>query len=1136
MEWDWPNSMSKSNTHPSKHHRIWPTDHPLRFSVMLFALLATILGAMTYSDYEQACRTLETTFEENLRVSGETVAEHIDPKNHAKIIADSLTYDENYAAVQKELRQSIGNVFVDAFTLRFPETGPTIVVRASRHTDPRSTSNPAHLKFSPTFDFFQMLAVEGVKDRFLTTDETLVVFPTATDKTNRFFFVFAPLRTSENELDGILCLVRRTDDYDKLLADSRSRGVFSLLIGAILISGISGLIWYNLRNRATALREIKSVLSALAASEQRMKLFIQHAPTAVAMLDNQMCYVAFSRRWLAVYNIDLDADITGFYHYDLVPNTPTKLREIHSRCLSGSRETIERDPIQLPNGKTQWTQWEILPWYRGEGQIGGLLMSTRDITQEVEQENLLKNQANRLDLAIHSADLATWDLDVENQFIHFGGMGLTILGFDRSVKFLSTRRWYDKIHPDDVSQVDDAFHSLLTGEQSELRVEYRIKRINGTWAWLSSVGKVTEYNSEGFAIRAMGVSMDISESKASELALRQATADVWRLATAIDSHSDAVLLTDRVGNILQVNRAYEEMTGFSRNDAIGKPLGSLEHSRDHADTYREMWDTILSGKPWSGRQCNVRPIRSVQGSETSRGQLERYWTDVSVTALYTPNGQVDGYVSIQRDVSDEVAREEQLAVAARTDELTGLGNRKYLSSRLERALELQKRHEDYQFAVLFLDVDRFKLINDSLGHHFGDIVLQEVAARLGKVLRCTDAVMINSSLDDATAIRWGGDEFVVLLDHLERPEYTVKIAERILLELSQPFTAEGHSVQCSASIGIVVGSPNYERADEILRDADIALFEAKSRGKARWVIFDDSMQKAVERRLTLENDLRAQQQFEQFHVLFQPIVDSNTGMLKGTEALVRWKHPRLGFVSPLEFIAIAEECHVILDLGQWIMDQACQQWLSWHVSTPERAPEYVTINISRVQLADANFVARVAESMKRTGIPPDRVVFEITESTVMKDPELMKEVLRDIKSMGIRLAIDDFGTGHSSLSCLHEFPFDILKIDRSFVSSFSKSGQVVAMTHAIITLAKHLGMVCVAEGAETPAEIQILRECGCELIQGYYFGRPMPGDQIVSEKWHADCAAASASVEVTPTTIPTFSGPSPMTSVPLILN
>jgi diguanylate cyclase (GGDEF)-like protein/PAS domain S-box-containing protein len=1108
--------MSIPKTHTPESNRFWPTEHPLRLSVVLFALLSTILGAVTYSDYEHAQRTLDLGFEQSLRDSAEFVVAHINPDNHSQVSGVPQTYDRHYQAVQKVLQQSVKKSFIDAFTIRFPESGPAIVVRANSPGSKPANGSREPSRFSPSLDFFKLHANVDLKYRFISSNEPFVVFPLKAQKLNRFFFVFAPLRTSQNELDGVVCLVRGTEDYDQRIASSHVRSVWSVVTGVILVGGIALLIWYTLYNRTMALRDVKKVMSALAESEQRMKFFIQHAPSAVAMFDNQMRYIAFSRRWLENYGIEINADITGFHHYDVVPNTPPQWRIIHSRCLTGARETIERDPVQLPNGKTQWSHWEILPWYRTDGQIGGLLMSTRDVTQEVEQEQLLKSQANRLDLAIHSADLATWDLDVQNEFMHFGGRGLTILGFDSSVKFLRTRRWYDKIHQDDVNQVDQAFHALLTSQSTELSVEYRIKRIDGTWAWLSSVGKVTEHDSEGVAVRAMGISMDISESKASELALQQATADVWRLATAIDSHSDAVLLTDRVGNILQVNRAYEEMTGFKRHEAIGKPLGILEHSRDHVHTYRSMWDTILSGKPWNGRQCNVRIRRSDQTKESYSDTLERFWTDVSVTALYSPEGQVEGYVSIQRDVSDEVAREEQLAISARTDELTGLGNRKYLNSRLERALELQSRIADYQFAVLFLDVDRFKLVNDSLGHQFGDMVLQEVAARLRRVLRCSDAVMINATTDEATAIRWGGDEFVVLLDHLELPEDTVKIAERILSELSQPFTADGHSVQCSASIGIVVSNTTYDRADEILRDADIALFEAKSRGKARWVIFDDSMQKAVERRLTLENELRSQQHFDQFHVVFQPIVDVYNGMLRGTEALVRWKHPRLGFISPLEFIQIAEECHVILDLGQWIMEQACQQWLAWHDTVPERAPEYITINISRVQLADANFLPRVAESLQKTGIPPERVVFEITESTVMKDPELMKVVLRRIKALGIRLAIDDFGTGHSSLSCLHEFPFDILKIDRSFVSSFSKSGQVIAMTQAIVTLARHIGMVCVAEGAETCAEVQVLRECGCELIQGYYFGRPMLGDQVISEQWHSTCLEVSKQADLSP--------------------
>ena len=1105
--------MSIPSTPTPKSNSYWPAEHPLRLSLVLFALLSTVLGAVILTEHDHARRTLDQSFAQNLRAVAGIVIGHIDPVKHAKVRPDLGSYDSHYQAIQKELQQSLKDDIVDAFTLRLPPAdSPAIVVRANPKVTSRSPSAAEERSFSPSFDFFQTVAELELTRQFHLSSEPVVVFPTETNRTNRFFLIFGPIRSSLDQLDGVVCLVRKTNDYDQMIAGNQARSLRSIFTGVLLVGGLTLLIWYTLHNRSLALGEVKQFMSALAESEQRMKVFIQHAPSAVAMLDNQMRYIAFSSRWLQVYGIDSNADISGFHHDDVVSQTPAKLRSILRQCLLGARQTLERDPVLLPNGKTQWANWEILPWYRTDGQIGGLLMSTRDVTQEVEQENLLKSQASRLDLAIQSADLATWDLDVQNEFMHFGGRGLTILGFDNSVKFLSTRRWYDKIHNEDVNQVDQAFHALLTGESTELSVKYRIKRIDGSWAWLSSVGKVTEYDADGVAVRAMGVSMDISEAKASELALQQATADVWRLATAIESHSDAVLLTDRVGNILQVNRAYERMTGFTRKDAIGKPLGSLEHSRDHSETYRRMWDTILSGKSWHGRQCNVRSQDLSGEAPAKLRKVERYWTDVSVTALYTTEGQIEGYVSIQRDVSHEVSREEQLAVAARTDELTGLGNRKYLNSRLARALELQKRSSDYKFAVLFMDVDRFKLINDSLGHHFGDMVLQEVAARLSSVLRSTDAVMINSVKDETAAIRWGGDEFVVLLDQLQRPEDTVKIAERILDELSKPFAFDGHSVQCSASVGIVLGSAKYDRTEEILRDADIALFEAKSRGKARWVIFDDSMQKAVERRLALESELRSQQHFEQFHVLFQPIVDGYQGVLRGTEALVRWNHPRLGFVSPLEFIEIAEECHVILNLGQWIMEQACRQWLAWFTDNPDRAPEYVTINISRVQLADANFLTKVSESLARTGIPPERVVFEITESTVMKDPGLMKEVLGKIKSMGIRLAIDDFGTGHSSLSCLHEFPFDILKIDRSFVSSFRKSGQVVAMTQAIITLAKHLGMVCVAEGAETPEEIRILRECGCELIQGYYFGRPMPADQLISEQWAAECVAASNAV------------------------
>ena len=476
----------------------------------------------------------------------------------------------------------------------------------------------------------------------------------------------------------------------------------------------------------------------------------------------------------------------------------------------------------------------------------------------------------------------------------------------------------------------------------------------------------------------------------------------------------------------------------------------------------------------------------------------RFWADVSVSPLVSPSGKLEGYVSVQRDVTVEVEREEQLAIAARTDELTGLGNRQFLHSRLARALELRQRRNDYNFAVIFLDIDRFKLINDSLGHQLGDKVLQEVAARLRSVLRSSDAVMVKSSAKEA--IRCGGDEFVVFLDNFERAQDVVNVAERVLLAMSEPYQFSGYAIQSSASVGIVFGSQQYSDPNQVLRDADTALFEAKNRGKACWVIFDDSMQKAVERRLNLENALQSQHDFDQFFLLYQPIVAASTGRLCGVEALIRWKHPKLGLISPMEFIPIAEECHLIVKLGRWIIEEACQQWSQWQTDHADLAPDYVSINLSRIQLADPDFVSNVEEILRRTGITPERVVFEITESTVMTNPQAIRETLVEVKKLGVRLAIDDFGTGHSSLSCLHEFPLDILKIDRSFVMSFNKSYQIVALTQAIVSLAKHLGMVCIAEGAEEASEVETLKTIECSLIQGYYFGKPMTAADILAKQ------------------------------------
>jgi len=1077
------------------------TDQPVRLSLTLIGLMLALVGGVIVIEYTRTKQALEDSTVVHLRANAKMIAQNLDLAKKAAAAhgpRSNETIDKLGSNELSQLLRPTGQ-FIDAAIVRLTSKGSDRLVSAqpaALANDDSHSQTTSNIRLASD----RLLTNRDLRILLLSHDEPVVIPPSSETGESSGFHVFAPLALNDSGQIAILCLVCPGEHYLQVQAELRDRVMGTTAMGALLAIVLGGLVWSSLQNQSNAIRAGKNIMHALSVSEQRMKVFVRHAPSAVAMFDQDLKYIAYSRRWLQAFELDEDTDWSGRNHYEVVPNVTSRIREIHQRCLAGESKVVDREQTILSNGKCQWYQWEVHPWRDAQGAIGGLVMSARDITQEIEQQQLVEDQRNRLNLAIQSANLATWDLDVCNEFMHFAGRGLTLIGFDLSVKYLSTRRWYEKIHHDDMQLVDEAFEKLLTGETSELRVEYRVRRVDGTWAWLSSVGRVTAYDDNGVAIRAMGVSMDISAEKAAALALQTATADVRRLATAIDSHSDAVLLANPQGQITRVNRAFQAITGFSPDEALGAPLGSLEHSPEHTTTYRDMWKTILSGRPWSGRQCNRR--RSL-GDSKDFPRPELYWTDVSVSPIRSTDGAIDGFVSVQRDVTEEVLREERLAIAAHTDELTGLGNRQFLQSRLERAIKLKERRQDYHFAVLFMDVDRFKLINDSLGHQVGDHVLQEVASRLRSLLRVYDTVHVNNATEQDAVVRWGGDEFVIVLEYLERPADAVRVAERILNDLAQPYHVDGHVVQSSASVGIVFSSRQYQQAADVLRDADIALFEAKNRGKARWVIFDESMQVAVERRLELENSLRTQENFSQFYLVYQPIVSAQSAELGGVEALLRWKHPKLGMVSPLEFIGIAEECHVITSLGRWVLEQACRQWQAWHDSAPTQAPNYVTVNISRVQLTDVGFLSQVKAILQETGIDPRRLVFEITESTVMKDPGRTKVLLKEIKALGIRLAIDDFGTGHSSLSCLHEFPFDILKIDRSFVSSFAKSPEVVSMTQAIITLAKHLDMVVVAEGTELASEVEVLRRLNCDLIQGYFFGRPMPAHELIQGAWRA---------------------------------
>jgi diguanylate cyclase (GGDEF)-like protein len=446
--------------------------------------------------------------------------------------------------------------------------------------------------------------------------------------------------------------------------------------------------------------------------------------------------------------------------------------------------------------------------------------------------------------------------------------------------------------------------------------------------------------------------------------------------------------------------------------------------------------------------------------------------------------ELNKHLAEQERISRELEESrEHFRHVAFHDILTDLPNRALLTDHLQLSIERCKLHKDHLFALLFLDLDRFKNINDSLGHVAGDQLLVSIARRLEECLRPSD-----------TVARLGGDEFAILLDGLEDYNDAIQVAERAQKQLMRPLNLSGHEVYTSASIGITLSTIGYEHPESILRDADTAMYHAKEKGKARYEIFDAVMHARAVTRLQLENDLRRAVERQEFLVYYQPIISLETNRLAGFEALVRWQHPTQGFVSPADFISIAEETGLIIELGRWVLEESCRQMRQWQLDIPNQMPLTVSVNLSGKQFTQIDLIEQVKGILHETNLEPRFLKLEITESVVMENAEIAKSMLTQLRALGVKLSIDVFGTGYSSLSYLHRFPINTLKIDRSFISSMSAGGENMEIVRTIMTLASNLGMDVVAEGVETEKQLAQLKDIKCEYGQGYLFSKPMHAD------------------------------------------
>jgi diguanylate cyclase (GGDEF)-like protein/PAS domain S-box-containing protein len=456
------------------------------------------------------------------------------------------------------------------------------------------------------------------------------------------------------------------------------------------------------------------------------------------------------------------------------------------------------------------------------------------------------------------------------------------------------------------------------------------------------------------------------------------------------------------------------------------------------------------------------------------------WMLTRGLALWSADGKPNRIAGSLTDITARKVAEERLERSALYDGLTGLPNRMMLMDRMQRALERAKRHADYQFGLLFLDFDRFKVVNDSLGHVIGDQLLVGIAQRLEGCVRTED-----------TVARLGGDEFVVLIDYIIDPGDAVQVAERIQRALAEPFDLGGHEVFTSVSIGIALSVTGYEEPETVLRDADIAMYRAKSGGRARYELFDSEMHARAVALLRLETDLRRAIEREEFEIHYQPIVALEGGSVTGFEALVRWRHPQRGLMSPGEFLPVAEEVGLIAQIDWWVLQHACRQLAAWQTLFPVEPPLSMSVNLSSRDFSRPDLADRIEQELRAAELDGCSLRLEITESVIMEHSEVAAAMFERLQAMGVQVYIDDFGTGYSSLSYLHRFPVATLKIDRSFVSRMGNKGENTKIIQTIVMLARDLGMNVIAEGVETVEQCDRLRALRCEYAQGFFFSRPL---------------------------------------------
>ncbi len=713
-----------------------------------------------------------------------------------------------------------------------------------------------------------------------------------------------------------------------------------------------------------------------------------------------------------------------------------------------------------------WTVWRLV---------------RRRLGEESAWLGQIQEREARLNLALWGSGDEFWDWNIRDNSLY--RLGANQLFGQGSLETMSTDDWRNNsIHPDDLPRVQQLLQEHIVGNSEQYDSEHRIRGTDGGWVWVRSRGKVVERDAAGSPLRMAGTARDVT-------AIRRAERERRIALEVLRSMSEAVGVIDLDFRFISVNPSFSRITGYSEDEVAGQSSSMLDSSQHSADFYRRVREILERTGHWAGEMWQRR-----KDNQEFLGWIE-------MSEVRDSLGSRSHFVAVVNDITDKKRAEQELRYLANYDTLTGLPNRALLSERLGRAI-VRARRQETRVAVLFLDLDRFKDINDSLGHAAGDRLLKAAATRLQTTVSSSD-----------TVARLGGDEFTVVLEDVESLAAVERMAQEILQAFSTPLEVdERHDVNITPSLGISLYPDHAQLPADLLKFADTAMYQAKAEGRNTYQIYNEMMDAEARRRAAIIAALRKALDRGEFRLVYQPRMSLADDSITGVEALLRWKSSELGEISPVVFIPLAEESGLIIAIGEWVIREACAQLMAWrqHGFTSI----CVGVNVSVLQLLRGHLTTFLQGVLDSSGMPADRIELEVTESMVMQNAEQATAILNELRTIGVSLAIDDFGTGYSSLVYLKRLPIDTLKIDKEFVDDLTRDPDDEAITATIITMGHSLGLNVIAEGVENESQLNFLREHGCDEIQGHWLSKPLEGDRCLAflRTWQQGEAVATPSL------------------------